>query len=133
MNKPKVLIVEDDKYIQKAMRIQFENAGYVVHATPDVDSALDVLEESIPSAIILDIILPKTSGFELLKIIKENPKWKGIPVVIATNLDSDNERNLAIDLSAADFIVKSDLSLSNLVMQTTDFINKSAHARNLLK
>lgn len=133
MSNPKVLIVEDDQFILKAMKLQFETASYLVKTASDGEEALNTLKSWTPSAVILDILMPGKNGFEVLKEIKSNPKLKGMPVIIASNLNQEKDINQGIDLSAAEYIVKSDLSLSDLVRQTTNYINKSTHGQQTLK
>lgn len=132
MSAPKVLLVEDDKFVLKAMKMQFEAAGYTVKTAENGEKAIKVLNKWIPSAVILDILIPKRNGYEVLKKIKTTPKWKGIPVLVASNLSKESDKNTGIDLSAAEFIVKSDLSLSDLVKKTSYYINMSAHGQKTL-
>ncbi len=132
MSFPRVLLVEDDKFVLKAMKLQFESVGYIVKTALDGEKAIKVLNRWIPSAVILDVLMPKMDGYEVLKKIKSTPKWQGIPVLIASNLNSESNINRGIDLSAAEFIVKSDLSLDDLVKKTSFYINASAHGQKSL-
>lgn len=129
---PKVLIVDDDPLTLKAMKMQFENSGFTVKTTQDGDDTLKLLKSWIPSAIILDILMPKKDGYQVLGAIKSDPKLKGIPVIIASNLSQEKDITRGMDLSAAEFIVKSDMSLADLVGQTLYYIKMSAHGQKTL-
>lgn len=113
--KLKVLIIEDDKYILKAMALKFSDAGFAVRLAPSAEAAWEILKIFIPGVIILDLLLPGIDGYQFLSRVKNSPKFKHIPVIIASNLDSREQIKKAIDLEAAEFIVKSELSLDELV------------------
>lgn len=109
--KKKVLIVEDDKFIVKAMTIKFKNSGFLVKSTYTAEEGLITLKSFLPDVIILDIILPGINGYEFLKKVKNDSKLKNIPVIVASNLPEDEEGTAG----ATDYIVKSDLDLDELV------------------
>jgi len=111
---PKVLIIEDDKFISKAMKYKFEEAKFAVKTTRTAEDGLELLKKWIPSAIVLDILLPGIDGYEFLRKVKDDPKLKDIPVIVASNLPEDEEGTAG----ATDYIVKSDLDLDALVKKT---------------
>ena len=127
--KPKVLIVEDDRLLLKAMKLQFDKAGFIVKTAADGNEALTTLKTWIPSAVVLDILMPKKGGYEVLKTIKASPNLKGIPVIIASNLSQEKDRLKGMELSAAEFFVKSDLNLDDLIKKTGYHVSVSSHGR----
>lgn len=130
MNKQaKVLIVEDDKLIQKAMKIQFELQGFIVKTAEDGIKAMQVLKRWTPSAVILDILMPNKDGYQVLKEIKVDPKLKGMPVLIASNLNQEDDILKGIKLSAAEFYVKSDMNLLDLIKKTKYYISMSTYGK----
>lgn len=130
---PKVLIVEDDKLIAKAMSIQFRNANFKVKIAENGNEALEILNKWVPSAVILDILMPEKDGFEVLTEIKRIGKLKGMPVLIASNLDQEKDILKGIKLSAAEFFVKSNMDLTELVKKTLYYIKMSDHGRKTLE
>jgi len=132
MLKPKVLLVEDDLKIQKAMKMQFQDSGFLVKTALDGVEAIDTLKKWTPSAVILDILMPKKNGFDVLAEIKSNPDWKGIPVLIASNLGQEKDISKGINMSAAEYIVKSNLSLEDLIKKTLYLIKMSDHGKKTL-
>ena len=117
---PKVLIIEDDKFISKAMSIQFLTKNFVVKAVLNAEDGLKLLKAWIPDAIILDILLPGIDGYEFLKKVKSSEELKNIPVIVASNLAQDEEKSK----EAIEYIVKSDLDLEELVKKTLKNIKK---------
>jgi len=111
MVKPKILVVEDDKFILKAMRYKFEEAGFDVTTCTSAEKGLEALKAITPTAIVLDILLPGMDGYAFLRHIKNHPQQKLIPVIISSNLDEQ----VGSDPRAVEYIVKSDLDLDELV------------------
>ena len=130
---PKVLIVEDDKLIAKAMSIQFKSANFKVKIAKNGDEALDILNKWVPSAVIRDILMPEKDGFEVLTEIKKTEKLKGMPVLIASNLNQEKDVLKGIKLSAAEFFVKSNMDLQEIVRKTLYYIKMSDHGRKSLE
>lgn len=131
--KPLLLIVEDDLLLAETMISKFSSVGFVVELAPDGAAALKYLETGrIPQVILLDILLPKVGGFDILATLKKDERLKSIPVIIASNLDSEKDVNHGYALGAGDYIVKSNLSLNDLVQKVTFIMNKSRHGREFL-
>jgi CheY-like chemotaxis protein len=130
--KLRILLVEDDHFLLKVMRLKFEKSGFLVRTAESGEQALQLMKTWIPTAVILDILMPGMNGYDVLKIIKTTPEWRGIPVIIASNLSGERDVNKGMDLSAAEFITKSDLSLEELVDKTMFFIQMSAHGQRFL-
>jgi len=118
--KNKVLIVEDDKYIVKAMTMKFKDSRFIVKSTYTAEEGLIILKSFLPDVIILDIILPGIDGYEFLKKVKSNDKLKDIPVIVASNLNQNENKTTG----AIEYIVKSDLDLDELVKKTIKNIKK---------
>ena len=130
--KPLLLIVEDDDLLAQTMRDKFAQVGFTVKVAPDGSAAIKHLQTTIPQVVILDILLPKKNGFDILAEMKTNPIWKQIPVVIASNLESDKDVDKGYALGAGDYIVKSNLSLNDLVQKVTFLMNMSDHGKKFL-
>jgi signal transduction histidine kinase/CheY-like chemotaxis protein len=98
-----VLVVEDDRRSADLVRVYLEGAGYAVSVARDGVEGLELARQLNPSAVILDILLPRLSGWELLARLKGDPATAAIPVVIASMLD---ERGAGFALGAAGYLVK---------------------------
>jgi len=98
-----VLVVEDDRRSADLMRVYLDGAGYAVSIARDGLEGLEMARRLAPRAVILDILLPGLSGWELLTRLKADPETAAIPVVIASMLD---ERGTGFSIGAAEYLVK---------------------------
>jgi CheY-like chemotaxis protein len=99
----KVLLVEDSKLLRMANECALSKAGYQVSTAADGEQALRVAAEQLPDIILLDLMLPKLSGPEVLKALKQDPATANIPVVVLTSLSQKNEEKLLAEGAAAYF------------------------------
>jgi len=124
-NKPTVLLVEDDPFLSSVLRMKLEKESFKVVRAADGDEALNFLiEQGIkPDLILLDLILPKKNGFEVLEIIRQDPLLEKLPVIIISNLGqpSDIERGKA--LGVIDYFIKARLSVEELVNKVKKEVN----------
>jgi DNA-binding response OmpR family regulator len=117
MPKPKttILVVEDDKFISNAYKAKFESEGFKFTAAFNGEEALQILQKTIPDIIILDLVMPIKNGFEVLKEVKKSKSLNTIPIIVATNLGEEQYIIKAKEMGANDYMLKSELSLSDLV------------------
>jgi len=104
----KILLVEDSKTIRRENESALLNAGYQVICAEDGESALQMAQEQHPDLILLDMILPKMSGPEVLKHLKGEPATAEIPVVVVSSLSEKNRQKL-LDEGAEEYLEKNAL------------------------
>lgn len=119
-----VLLIEDDIFMRELFVKGFHNAGFTVDAAPDAETGLEKLDKKIPDIILLDLLLPGKNGFEFLEEIKQNNSYRHIPVIIVSNLGSKGDVDRAKDLGAADFLVKANSTIDEIITKTKKFIEK---------
>jgi len=120
----KVLVVEDSKFLRLATERTLSKAGYLISTASDGEEALRVANDKLPDLILLDMMLPKISGPEVLKALKENPATMHIPVIVLTSLSQKNEEKLLSEGAAA-YFEKSALALdqnSGLLAATVETV-----------
>ncbi len=113
--KKKILIIEDDRSLQNALVEIVSQEGFESESALDGEEGLSKIKTFKPDLILLDIILPKKDGFEVLSEIKKDESAKDIPVLILTNLEEVDNIQKALDLGATNYMVKSDFSLKDVV------------------
>jgi len=106
----KVLLVEDSKFLRLSTERALTKAGYEVVCAGDGEEALRLAREHQPALVLLDMMLPKVSGPDVLKALKQDPATAGIAVMVLTSLSPKNAKALEKD-GAAGFFEKSDLML----------------------
>lgn len=115
----KIMIVEDEKPMLKVLTMKLQNEGFKIGNASDSDELFQKVKTENFDLIILDLMLPKMSGFEILeKLRSENIQT---PVIIASNLSQEEDKKRAADLGAVDYIVKSDISLMEIVEKIKSF------------
>lgn len=119
-----ILLIEDDYYISDLYKRTLEKEGYSVVIANDGEEGKNAMGTSTPDLVILDIMLPKINGMELLQTFKEDPKTKSIPVLIMSNLAQDEIIKEASDLGAAGFIIKAQNTPSQIVEQIKTYLKK---------
>lgn len=110
-----ILFIEDEFDLQKTLGECLKQQGYNVIPAMDGETGLRLAQREKPDLILLDIILPRAHGFEVLKQLKENSETKKIPVIILTNLEEIKEVEKAIELGATTYLVKTQYSLEEVV------------------
>ncbi len=110
----KILVVEDVSFLQNAIRISLEDAGYKVLTASDGEEGLEMALAKIPDLILLDIMMPKMDGMTMLKKLRHDPKGKKIPVIILTNMSSEEKLIEAHKEGVTDYFIKSDWEIEEL-------------------
>jgi CheY-like chemotaxis protein len=109
-----ILVVEDDRYLRRAAEAKLRQRGYRVLLAADGEEGLRLARTSKPDLVLLDLIMPKLQGFEVLRQLKADPTTKAIPVIVMSNLGQQKDRDATLADGAAGYFVKADLSLSAL-------------------
>lgn len=106
----KILIVEDDEAINSMYQTKLKQEGYIPLTAMDGAAALEVAKKEKPDLILLDVILPQIDGFTVLEELKKGKETEKIPVIMLTNLGTEEDREKASKLGATDYIVKASLT-----------------------
>jgi len=112
--KKKVMIVEDDTVLANALKLALENEGYELSLATDGEEAERMIKEEVPDLILLDLLLPIKNGFEVLKVMRQDPSTKDISVVILTNFEQETSINEGKKLGAKDYIVKANVDIQDV-------------------
>ena len=118
----KILWVEDDVFLSDIVARKMSNLNaQLLHA---VDSAqtFELLEKETPDLIVLDILLPGMSGYEILEKIKSDPKTKDIPVIILSNFGQKSEVDKGLAMGAVRYLIKATLTLDEILEEVTKSI-----------
>ncbi len=123
--KPYVLVIEDDRFLQKILLMKLRSSGFEVKGAGDGEEGLNIINQSpIPDLVVLDLILPKVNGFEVLANVRSSTKLRDLPVIVLSNLAQEEDIKRVRELGALEFLVKSNLSIQQVVEHV-----REAHAK----
>lgn len=127
MNKTKIVLVEDDEILAKVLHEELTEAGFEVMLVEDGEAGLAAARKEMPNLVLLDLVLPKKHGFEVLAELKKAPETQNVPVIILTVLGADDDIKKGFELGANDYIVKSQHAVAEIVEKVKDFFAKESH------
>ncbi len=119
----KILIIEDDRFLSSLVKARLEKEGFVVAQAFDGEEAMQGLKQDPPALIILDLIMPKITGFEVLQAISITPQWDKVPVVVLSNLAQDSDIQKAQQLGAKEYFVKVKVSIDDVIAKIKSLVS----------
>lgn len=119
-----ILFIEDEPTLQKRVEQALSKEGYQIKNALDGETGLQMAKKIKPELILLDIILPKKNGFEVLEILKSDKETVNIPVIILTNLESSTDVDKALALGATTYLVKANYELGEIVEKIREILRK---------
>ena len=120
----KILIVEDETTLHKSLEEFLESEGHEILGAFDGEKGIELAKSKKPDLILLDVILPKKDGYEVLDEFKKDEKTKNIPIIILTNLESAEDIQKAFDKGATTYLVKSDYKLEDIATKVKETLRK---------
>jgi DNA-binding response OmpR family regulator len=122
MDQKHVLLVEDDPFLSSLLKNRLLKEDIEVKHARDGQEALDMLKEYKPDLILLDLILPKKSGFEVMEGIRQDPQLSSAPVIIISNLGQPEDIQKGQELGAIEYFIKAKTSIDDLVGNIKGFL-----------
>lgn len=110
-----ILVVEDDRFLANIYETKLKLEGFIVAVAGDGKQGLELARRLIPDIMLLDILLPKMSGFQVLSELKKDAKTKKIPVILLTNLSQKEDIDRGLHLGAADYLIKAHFLPSEVI------------------
>lgn len=123
-DKIKILLVEDDSFLLGMYATKFEMENFKVITAEDGEKAVRAALKELPDIILLDIILPKQNGFEVLRQLKADQSTAKVPVILLTNLSQKDEIEQGLKLGAEDYLIKAHFMPSEVVEKIKKVLNK---------
>jgi two-component system phosphate regulon response regulator PhoB/two-component system alkaline phosphatase synthesis response regulator PhoP len=128
-----IYVIEDEADILELLQLQLHSAGYSTKGFSRAQAMLDALEQALPDLVLLDLMLPGLDGLEACRIIKSNPTWERIPIVMLTARADIRDRVRGLDYGADDYITKP-FDTSELLARIKAILRRSGweNTRNVL-
>jgi len=120
----KIVVADDDRMFRKAAETTLRRQGYAVTTASDGEEALQLIRAEQPDIIVLDLIMPKIQGFDVLQVLKQDSLTAAIPVIVLSSLTQEQDKQEALDLGAVAYFNKTTFSLSELVKQVETTLTK---------
>jgi len=111
----KILLVEDDDALANVYIMRLKGEGFEVRRVPNGEDALAAAKESKPDLILLDAMMPKVSGFDVLDILRNTPETANLKIIMLTALSQDTDKERDQGLGVDDYLVKSQVVISDVV------------------
>lgn len=111
----KILFIEDESALQRAVASIFTDNGYKVLSAMDGETGILLARKELPDLILLDLIIPKKDGFAVLAELKQEPTTINIPIIVLTNLEGNADVERALTLGATTYLVKTNYKLEEIV------------------
>ncbi len=121
-----ILLVEDDRFFQSFYSTKLTENGYTVQIASDGIEAMTKLAAVRPDMILLDLIMPRKDGFEVLTELQANPNLRTIPVLVFSTLGQENDIARARQLGARDYVNKTFFDFDNLLGKISTLVQKPA-------
>lgn len=122
-----ILLVDDDMTLREMYAERLKAEGFQVVAAKDGEEALQIATDTHPNIILLDIMMPKINGLDVLKKLKEQAETKDIPVIVLTALIQDRERMESVTRGADDYIVKSETMPGEVIAKVHALLDKKSN------
>ncbi|MEK7629693.1 MAG: response regulator [Patescibacteria group bacterium] len=119
-----VLVVEDDAFLRRMLTEKLHKEGLNVFEATNGTEAHESLNKQTPNIILLDLMMPGTDGFQLLREIKTDAKTKDIPVMVLSNLGEKEHIERAMSLGVVDYMIKAHFVLDEIVSKIKSILNK---------
>ena len=121
-NIKKILMIEDDIFLRKIYRDKLQRSGFEFVEAINGEEGLNKVVSEKPDLVLLDIILPKKNGFDVLREVKDDKETSGIPVVILSNLGQEVDIKRGMALGANDYFVKTEVTLEEVVVRIKEWL-----------
>lgn len=124
ISRVKIVLIEDDPFLSSMYSLKFKQEGFNVFLAADGVSGVEVVTKELPDLILLDIMMPRKNGFDVLFDIKNNKKTKNIPVILLTNINQVDEVEKGMKLGAVDYLIKAHFMPSEVVDKIKKILNE---------
>lgn len=119
-----IFIVEDDSFLRNLLKVKLEKEGFTTEEITDGQKAVERLKETVPTLILLDLLLPIKDGFQVLEEIRKEEKTKNVPVIVLSNLGEREHMEKAKRLGADEYLIKAHFILDEIVKKIAEVVRK---------
>lgn len=125
---PKIVCAEDDKLISASLVEGFTAAGFEVTAAHDGEEAVAKIKEVKPNVVLLDIMMPKMDGYNVVWELKSDPETAKIPVIMLTNLSDTETLSKILEAGVTDYLLKSEQTIDQIIVKVNEVLSRTPSA-----
>ncbi|MEX2014682.1 MAG: response regulator [Candidatus Saccharimonadales bacterium] len=114
-NNKKILLVEDDDRLANVYETRLQSEGFTTKRVANGEDALAMAIQVRPDLILLDVMMPKVSGFDVLDILRNTPETSNIKIIMLTALSQESDKQRAVALGVDDYLIKSQVVIADVV------------------
>lgn len=122
-SKPLILLVEDEQFLCRLLMKKLEISGFTVRQAFDGESGLQSVEQEKPDLILLDLLLPGIDGFEVLRRLKADERFKDIPIIVLSNLGEHVDIEKAKQIGAVEYLVKAQYAPDEILRKVQEYVH----------
>ena len=119
----KILLIEDDDFLARLYASFFEDEGHTVYTEPEGEQGLYRMKNMTPDVVLLDLLMPKKDGFDVLRERQKSKELSAIPVIVLTGLEQPEDEQKAMGLGANDYFRKNDVELKALMTKIRKLVS----------
>jgi DNA-binding response OmpR family regulator len=124
MDKIRVAIIEDDTFLADMYATKFELEGFDMHVANNGEDGLALVKKVKPDLILLDVLMPKMNGFEVLSNLRSDAEFKDTPVILLTNLGQKEDVDKGLEMGAQDYLIKAHFVPSEVVQKVKALLGR---------
>lgn len=124
-NNKKILLVEDDDRLASVYETRLQSEGFITKRVANGEEALAMALQVKPDLILLDVMMPKVSGFDVLDILRNTPETSNIKIIMLTALSQESDKQRAVSLGVDDYLIKSQVVIADVVDRVKKQLNLS--------
>ncbi len=119
----RILLIEDDPFLSSLLKNRFTKEGFDIQLAQTGDEGSKLLKEEVFDLVLLDLILPGKSGFEVMEELNKDPNIPKIPILIISNLGQESDKERGEELGAIGYLVKARTSIDSLISKVKEFLS----------
>jgi CheY-like chemotaxis protein len=121
-SRKRILIVEDDRFLRRACQARLEQEGYEILTAQDGEEGVKAARAANPDLVLLDLLMPRLNGLEVLRTLRNDEATRGMPVIILSNSSRQEDMDTIRSLGISGYFVKANLSLQDLSQLVGDLL-----------
>lgn len=123
MSQHTIVLAEDDQFLLRGYTMALNEANFIVAGVSNGAEVIPTVEEHQPDLLLLDLIMPNMTGFDILAELRARDEFKALPIIVATGLGQDEDKEKVLNLGATDYFIKAHSTAHALVEKVNEYLS----------